>query len=311
MVTRSKERGFTLVELLVVIAIIGVLVALLLPAIQAAREAARRNSCQNKLKQLGIALQNHHDVNKRFPLATWVNPSANSISGVTGVTSTLAVGQCPPVYLYGLGSSPIGVGTSSCTGTFDGYSWMVRLLPFIEQTVAYTGMSNVSNKFSFPAMLLNGGFGTTAGYMGVTGGVGLRYNSGGLPMYPWWRHYSTLDLEEVRCPSFSGDAMSDFAVGGSTPSRFISYRSDQTLEKGMWTTQPPLWGVVTTNYKAMTASHMACMGNPYSSPSSGWFTTSGMYQFAEPPNGVLVPPTNARRRGMPSDRLSTARPRRS
>jgi prepilin-type N-terminal cleavage/methylation domain-containing protein len=72
MVTKSKERGFTLVELLVVIAIIGVLVALLLPAIQAAREAARRNSCQNKLKQLGVALQNHHDVQKNFPLATWL-----------------------------------------------------------------------------------------------------------------------------------------------------------------------------------------------------------------------------------------------
>src|ERR1044071_5362567 len=77
MVTKSNRRGFTLVELLVVIAIIGVLVALLLPAIQAAREAARRNSCQNKLKQLAIAFQNHHDVQKNFPLATMINPSVN------------------------------------------------------------------------------------------------------------------------------------------------------------------------------------------------------------------------------------------
>src|SRR5438067_525643 len=62
-----ERRGFTLVELLVVIAIIGVLVALLLPAIQAAREAARRSSCQNNLRQIGIAFQNFHDTNNAFP----------------------------------------------------------------------------------------------------------------------------------------------------------------------------------------------------------------------------------------------------
>jgi prepilin-type N-terminal cleavage/methylation domain-containing protein len=60
-------RGFTLVELLVVIAIIGVLVALLLPAIQAARESARRAECMNHLKQIGVAIQSHHDVHKHFP----------------------------------------------------------------------------------------------------------------------------------------------------------------------------------------------------------------------------------------------------
>ena len=72
--------GFTLVELLVVIAIIGVLVALLLPAVQAAREAARRTECMNRLRQIALACQNHHDAKRAFPgssAADYVQPQTN------------------------------------------------------------------------------------------------------------------------------------------------------------------------------------------------------------------------------------------
>lgn len=71
-----RRRGFTLIELLVVIAIIAVLIALLLPAVQQAREAARRSTCKNNFKQLGLALHNYHDTYNQFP-ASCMNPGSN------------------------------------------------------------------------------------------------------------------------------------------------------------------------------------------------------------------------------------------
>ncbi len=77
---KSNQNGFTLIELLVVIAIIAVLIALLLPAVQMAREAARRTQCRNNLKQIGLALNNYHDVHKMFPPSRFLGKEFSALA---------------------------------------------------------------------------------------------------------------------------------------------------------------------------------------------------------------------------------------
>jgi prepilin-type N-terminal cleavage/methylation domain-containing protein/prepilin-type processing-associated H-X9-DG protein len=115
-----NRSAFTLVELLAVIAIIGVLVGLLLPAVQTAREAARRSACSSKLRQIGLGLANYHSANKRFP------------PGALQDTTT-----CAPA------------ATTPRRG-----SWTVWILPFIEQVSLYDAFDPANSNTRFASLLL-------------------------------------------------------------------------------------------------------------------------------------------------------------
>lgn len=106
---KHNSKGFTLIELLVVIAIIAILIALLLPAVQQAREAARRSSCKNNMKQLGLAFHNYHDVFSQFPLQ-----------------QTCCLAQPSRIR----------------------HSWTVRILPYIDQAPIYNQINFSTNGMS-------------------------------------------------------------------------------------------------------------------------------------------------------------------
>ena len=164
------KSGFTLVELLVVIAIIGVLVGLLLPAVQAAREAARRMSCSNNFKQIGLGLHNYHSAYKELPMQM-------------GGTYFAGAGPGMPGPLLNPGHNRLEL------------SALVGLTPFIEQQALW---EQISNAYRGP--------GQTASFspMGPNSRMTLNnHNTGALgPYAPWLTTVPTL-----RCPSDPGEGL--------------------------------------------------------------------------------------------------------
>jgi prepilin-type N-terminal cleavage/methylation domain-containing protein len=200
---RVRKRGFTLVELLVVIAIIGILVALLLPAINAARQAAMRNACINNMRQVGLALHNYHDVYKKFPV----------ISDYDNIVAPTAIGNA--------GNPP----------QMAAFSWIVKILPYIEESAMYNEISSDSGRFKLPP----------AGKAPFAPDMRVGSNTQAQNL-----HFSQVSIATLLCPSFSGEPYSDNAAPAQAYAQ-INPKTDIITGKPV--------GVALTNYVTFAATN--------------------------------------------------------
>ena len=183
---KSWPSGFTLVELLVVIAIIGVLVGLLLPAVQAAREAARRMSCSNNFKQIGLGMHNYHSAYKQLPTQ----------GGGTTPLGTGPGGSIVP------GDATDWWRPSECTNV-EALSALVGITPFIEQQALWETISNPSTDYinNEPPS----GRGNTPGLSAACHGPNVAFPAMGPSQRDRWNYKPWMtDIVTLRCPSDPG-----------------------------------------------------------------------------------------------------------
>jgi type II secretory pathway pseudopilin PulG len=217
---RRHRLAFTLVELLVVVGIVVLLLMLLIPSVREAREPARRNGCLNNLKQLSLAIQNHHDTRGFLPLA-----STSPLVTADGIQKYGAVGNASP-----RADSPTNW-TAGQQG--DGYSWIAQCLPFLEESTLYEKMTAAQ-----VAPVLRYGKLADAAFAPSSN---LNLEATGSNKSPFF--WSTT-IPALVCPSFPGD--DDVPVFGSIPGLKVAtgnyvalaathYRSSPTnhLESGV------------------------------------------------------------------------------
>ncbi|HEX4146524.1 MAG TPA: DUF1559 domain-containing protein [Pirellulales bacterium] len=281
MSTHRARRGITLVEVLVLIGIISLLAALLLPALQQYRENARLDQCMNKMKQLGLALQNHHAVYMRFPAAS-EQRNPDGVASVWWPTpgSGAKTGAIPSA------GYTTDAGSTSATA---GYSWIVRIVPYMDEMPLYGAISQASEKFTADAF-------TPYNVAGISGSthVGRTFSvamaSGGATIT---RHFAAVQLDELACPSYAGTrtvAPSTYTgkLAGNPPAAYGYPAGSANLGS-------PAQRAAITNYVALSATHFPCM--QYGSEPNLAATTD-IPAGAEAPNGMIVPGNSFHRLGM-------------
>jgi prepilin-type N-terminal cleavage/methylation domain-containing protein/prepilin-type processing-associated H-X9-DG protein len=193
---RAKQAGFTLVELLVVIAIIGVLVALLLPAIQSAREAARRTACTNNLKQIALALPNYHSSAGQFPLGSYTAVEEDH------------------------------------TAEEDGLGWATQILPQLEEQPLYDALKNNNLPFFKGNPWVMNYPPAQKGIFSVAHSSGLRPIAGGNTILTMFVCPSVDLPTHVPNGSFFGLAPGDFIATGYATAHYKGSRG--MCDRGMF-----------------------------------------------------------------------------